>query len=98
MSAEKAVWLSSSLDAETSARLGQGGTVLLLAASQDALPRPNPLSIVPREGSDLTGDWVSNFNWVLSSSPLWTPLSPVIDNSILGWEAAAVTPDFVIAD
>ena len=45
----------------------------------------------------MTGDWVSNFNWVLSSSPVWKPLSPVIDGSILGWEAASVTPDFVIA-
>ncbi len=93
----KAVWLSSSLDDATSARLSQGGTVLLLAGSQEAFPRGNPLSIVPRAGSDLAGDWVSNFNWVLSSGPLWKPLSPVIDDSILGWEAASVTPEFVIA-
>jgi hypothetical protein len=93
----RAVWLSSSLDDATRARLNQGGTVLLLAGSREALPQPNPLSIVPRAGSDLTGDWVSNFNWVLSSSPLWKPLSPVIDDSILGWEAASVTPEFVIA-
>ena len=92
----KAVWLSSSLDDATSARLSQGGTVLLLAASRQALPPGNRLSILPRAGSDLTGDWVSNFNWVLSSSPLWKPLSPVIDDSILGWEAASVTPEFVI--
>ena len=86
-----------SLDDATSARLSQGADVLLLAASREAIPQPNRLSIVPRAGSDLTGDWVSNFNWVLSSSPLWQPLSPVIDGSILGWEAASVTPDFVIA-
>ena len=92
-----ALWISSSLDDATSARINQGGKVLLLAQSREALPRPNPLSIVPREGSDLTGDWVSNFNWVLSSSPLWKPLTPVIDDSILGWEAASVTPDFVIS-
>jgi hypothetical protein len=92
-----AVWITSSLDDATAARVNQGGNVLLLAQSREALPRPNSLSIVPREGSDLTGDWVSNFNWVLSSSPLWKPLSPVIDDSILGWEAASVTPDFVIS-
>jgi Glycosyl hydrolases family 2, sugar binding domain/Glycosyl hydrolases family 2, TIM barrel domain/Glycosyl hydrolases family 2 len=96
-SAVGAVWISSSLDGATTARVNQGGNVLLLAQSREALPRPNSLSIVPREGSDLTGDWVSNFNWVLSSSPLWKPLSPVIDDSILGWEAASVTPDFVIS-
>jgi hypothetical protein len=93
---EKAVWLSSMLDDETSARLSQGGTVLLLAADGGALPIGKPLRIVPRAGSDLSGDWVSNFNWVLSSSPLWKPLAPVIDDSILGWEAASVMPDFVI--
>ena len=93
---EKGVWLSSALDDATRARLNQGGTVLLLAASRQALPAASSLSIEPRAGSDLTGDWVSNFNWVLSSSPLWVPLAPVIEQSILGWEAAAVTPDFVI--
>lgn len=92
-----AVWISSALDDATSARLSQGGKVLLLAGSREALPAANLLSIVPRAGSDLTGDWVSNFNWVLSSSPLWKPLAPVIEDSILGWEAASVTPDFVIA-
>ena len=96
-SAVGAVWISSSLDGATTARVNQGGNVLLLAQSREALPRPNSLSIVPREGSDLTGDWVSNFNWILSSSPVWKPLSPVIDDSILGWEAASITPDFVIS-
>jgi hypothetical protein len=94
--AAKAVWLSSSLDDATSARLSHGANVLLLAANREAIPQPNRLRIVPRAGSDLTGDWVSNFNWVLSSSPLWQPMSSVIDGSILGWEAASVTPDFVI--
>jgi hypothetical protein len=93
----KALWLSSQMDDATTARLNQGGTVLLLAADGGAMPFAKPFNIVPRAGSDLTGDWVSNFNWVLSSSPLWEPLSPVIDGSILGWEAASVTPDFVIA-
>ena len=95
--AEKAVWISSSLDEAANAKLSQGGTVLLLAGSRDAIPAGGPLSIVPRAGSELAGDWVNNFNWVLSSSPLWKPLSPVIDSSILGWEAASVTPEFVIA-
>ncbi|MGC2400088.1 MAG: hypothetical protein WA510_09915, partial [Acidobacteriaceae bacterium] len=93
----KAVWLSSQMDDATTARLNQGGTVLLLAADAGAMPFAKPFSIVPRAGSDLTGDWVSNFNWVFSSSPVWKPLSPVIDGSILGWEAASVTPGFVIA-
>jgi len=93
---EHAVWLSSILDNETSARLSQGGAVLLLAANAGAMPGGNVLRIVPRAGSDLSGDWVSNFNWVLGSSPLWKPLAPVIEDSILGWEAASVMPDFVI--
>lgn len=92
-----AVWISSALDDATNARLNQGGKVLLLANSRGALPKTSPLSVVPRAGSDLSGDWVSNFNWVLSTSPLWKPLAPVIQDSILGWEAASVTPDYVIA-
>jgi hypothetical protein len=95
-SRQSAVWLSSVLDDATNARLSQGGTVVLLAARRDALPAGGPLTILPRAGSDLTGDWVSNFNWVLSSSPLWKPLAPAIDSSILGWEAASVTPEFAI--
>ena len=66
---ENAVWLSSVLDDMTKARLSQGGSVVLLAGSRDALPPGGTLTILPRAGSDLTGDWVSNFNWVLSSSP-----------------------------
>jgi Glycosyl hydrolases family 2, sugar binding domain/Glycosyl hydrolases family 2/Glycosyl hydrolases family 2, TIM barrel domain len=93
---EKAIWLSSTLDNETSARLNQGGAVLILAANEGAMPIGKNLRIVPRAGSDLSGDWVSNFNWVLSPSPLWKPLAPVIEDSILGWEAASVMPDFVI--
>jgi hypothetical protein len=96
MSQQKAVWLSSVLDDATKTRLDQGGTVVLLAGSRDALPAGGPLTILPRAGTDLTGDWVSNFNWVLSSSPLWKPLTPVIDGSILGWEAASVTPEYAI--
>ena len=95
-SAGKAVWLCSLLDASAKAKLAQGGTVLLLVGGREALPPGGQLQIAPRAGSDLAGDWVNNFNWVLSSSPLWKPLSPVIDSSILGWEAASVTPEYVI--
>jgi hypothetical protein len=94
--AGKAVWLSSLLDESTKAKLAQGGTVLLLVGGREALPAGGALQISPRAGSDLAGDWVNNFNWVLSSSPLWKPLSPVIDSSILGWEAASVMPEYVI--
>jgi hypothetical protein len=95
-SAADALWLSSALDDATNAQLRQGRTVVLIAASQQAIPSGNPLRVLPRAGSDLSGDWVSNFNWVLPSSPLWMPLAPVIENGILGWEAASVTPDFVL--
>ena len=95
-SAAGAIWISSSLDAATQARLAQGGTVVLLASTREAVTAGGEFTIVPRAGSELSGDWVNNFNWVLSSSPLWKPLAPVIDSSILGWEAASVMPEFVI--
>ena len=95
-STQNAVWVSSTLDNESNARLSQGGTVLLLASGPEAMTFAKPFEITPRAGSDLNGDWVSNFNWALPSSPIWKPLVPVIDSGILGWEAASVTPDFVI--
>jgi Glycosyl hydrolases family 2, sugar binding domain/Glycosyl hydrolases family 2 len=98
-SAPHGVWLSSTLDSAASDRLRQGQTVLLLAAGPgaiSAMPNAKPLRILARAGTDLNGDWVSNFNWVLSPSPFWKPLAPVIDSGILGWEAESVTPDFVI--
>jgi hypothetical protein len=95
-STQNAVWVSSTLDNESNARLSQGGTVLLLASGPEAVTFAKPFEITPRAGSDLNGDWVSNFNWALPSSPIWKPLVPVIDSGILGWEAASVTPDFVI--
>lgn len=62
------------------------------------MPSPGTtLAIVPRAGSDLSVDWVSNFDWARSSSPLWKHLAPVIENSILGWGADSVTPGFVIS-
>ncbi len=93
---KKAVWLSSSLDADTKTWLDQGGTVVLLADHADATAKEASLHIVPRAGSDLSGDWVSNFNWAESSSSIWKPLAPVMEEGILGWEAASITPDFVI--
>ena len=74
----------------------RGGPCCCWLEAARLCPQGGPLQIAPRAGSDLAGDWVNNFNWVLSSSPLWKPLSPVIDSSILGWEAASVMPEYVI--
>ena len=74
-SAGNAIWLSSVLDDATKAKLSQGAAVVVLAAIRDALPAGGTLTILPRAGSDLSGDWVSNFNWVQSSNPLWQSLS-----------------------
>jgi hypothetical protein len=95
-SGQKPIWVSSALDGETQTRLNQGGTVVLLANSADATSKGDSLHIVPRAESDLGGDWVSNFNWADFSSPFWKSLAPVIEEGILGWEAEAVTPEFVI--
>ena len=47
---EKAVWLSSMLDDETSARLSQGGTVLLLAGSAGPCQSESLCALCPAQG------------------------------------------------
>ena len=70
-----------------------GGRVVLFANSAEALPKSWPIKIQQRAGSDLDGNWVTNFNWVRKSS---TPFAQVAINDILSFEAASVTPEFLI--
>jgi hypothetical protein len=86
--------ITSSMDAETQRFLRAGGRVLLLADSKDAMPAGWPLKVTPRAGSDLDGNWISNFNWVRDSPP--SPFASVAFTKILGFESERVVPRFVI--
>jgi hypothetical protein len=86
--------IASALDDVVARRLRGGGRVLLLADSKDALPPSSPLKVTPREGSDLDGNWVTNFNWVRPSVP--SPFAPLAFTKILGFESEHVVPRFVV--
>lgn len=86
--------IASSLDAEVERQLRGGARVLLLADSKDALPAGAPLKITPRAGSDLDGNWISNFNWVRTDAP--SPFARVAFTKILGFESERAVPRFVI--
>jgi hypothetical protein len=86
--------IASTLDGEVLRQLRAGARVLLLADSGEALPAGSPLKITPRAGSDLDGNWVTNFNWVRDRAP--SPFSRVAFTKILGFESEHVVPRFVI--
>jgi len=67
----------------------QGAAVIVLAHATDALPAGSAWKVIPRSG-DLTGDWISNFNWLDTSRAPFSAFTSL--GSILGWPAAAVTP------
>lgn len=70
-----------------------GGRAVILADAKDALPPDANLKITPRAGSDLDGNWVTNFNWVRTDAQ---PFREVAFTKILGFEAARVVPRHVI--
>ncbi|HST53753.1 MAG TPA: glycoside hydrolase family 2 TIM barrel-domain containing protein [Pyrinomonadaceae bacterium] len=86
--------IASSLDDEVGRFLRAGGRVLLLADSKNAMPAGSPLKVTPRAGSDLDGNWISNFNWVRDSAP--SPFARVAFTKILGFESERVVPRFVM--
>ncbi|HEX8163598.1 MAG TPA: hypothetical protein VF538_17135 [Pyrinomonadaceae bacterium] len=86
--------IASSLDDAVARHLRGGGRVLLLADSEGALPQGSPLKVTPREGSDLDGNWVTNFNWVRPASP--SPFAPLAFTKIMGFESEHVVPRFVV--
>jgi hypothetical protein len=70
-----------------------GGRAVILADAKDALPSNSNLKITPRAGSDLDGNWVTNFNWARIDA---APFNQVAFTKILGFEAARVVPRHVI--
>jgi hypothetical protein len=71
----------------------QGSAVIVLANAADALPAGSNWKVIPRSG-DLSGDWISNFNWLDTSRAPFSAFASL--GSILGWPAAAATPQNLI--
>ena len=85
--------LSSVWDSVVEAHLRNGGRALLLLNAKDAVAPNAPFKLVARAGSDYDGNWVTNFNWVLADT---TPFKGVAMRPLLGFEAAAVTPAYIM--
>jgi Glycosyl hydrolases family 2, sugar binding domain/Glycosyl hydrolases family 2 len=92
--APRALVIAHKLDEEVEQYVRDGGRALVLADAKDALPK-GPLKVTPRAGSDLDGNWVTNFNWARTDS-LSSPFRAVGFTKILGFESEHVVPRFVI--
>ena len=85
------VMIASTWDDEVRKRLQNGGRVILLAAERQQLA-PG-LAVVPRDKSDLDGNWISNFLWVRKDRE---PFKAIGFDTLAGFETQAVTPNAVI--
>jgi Glycosyl hydrolases family 2, sugar binding domain/Glycosyl hydrolases family 2 len=86
--------ISSVVDEKVARHLRSGGRALILANTASALPANAPFKITPRAGSDLDGNWITNFNWVRDGAP--SPFSRVAFTKILGFESERVVPRVVL--
>jgi hypothetical protein len=85
--------ISSTLDDKVKHHLEVGGRAIILIDSKDALPAGEAIKVVARDGSDLDGNWVTNFNWIRTDA---TPFGDVAINKVLGFESARAVPRYVI--
>ncbi|HKQ06467.1 MAG TPA: glycoside hydrolase family 2 TIM barrel-domain containing protein [Blastocatellia bacterium] len=90
---KSAVMVATKLDDTVRKHLESGGRAIILAGAKDALPANASLKVTPRAGSDLDGNWVTNFNWI---NPNAAPFNDVAFSKILGFEATATIPQFII--
>jgi hypothetical protein len=81
------------VDNEVESYLQSGGRALILADSKEAFPANSSLKVTPRAGSDLDGNWVTNFNWVKTDA---APFGEVAFTKIPGFESDTTTPRYVI--
>jgi hypothetical protein len=88
-----ALMISPALDDTVKRHLESGGRAIILIDSKEALPASGVIKVAAREGSDLDGNWVTNFNWVRTAAP---PFKDVTLNKLLGFESARVIPRYVI--
>ncbi|HKP87923.1 MAG TPA: hypothetical protein VJZ26_17605, partial [Blastocatellia bacterium] len=89
----KALMISPSLDDMVKRHLESGGRAIILVDSKEALPANGAIKVAAREGSDLDGNWVTNFNWARTAAP---PFDAVAFSKVMGFESARVIPRYVI--
>jgi Glycosyl hydrolases family 2, sugar binding domain/Glycosyl hydrolases family 2 len=85
------VLITSTLNTRAKAALLAGGRVVLIASDhQEVAPG---IEIVPRSGSNLDGNWISNFFWVRKNHPVFGSIG---FEPLPGFEAQAINPPAVI--
>jgi hypothetical protein len=89
----KSLLIATTIDEQVNRHLRSGGRALILADSKEAIPANSSYKVTPREGSDLDGNWVTNFNWVKTDT---APFNEVAFTKIPGFEAVATMPRYVI--
>jgi hypothetical protein len=85
--------ITTMIDERVQRYLQNGGRTILLAGTKEALPANSAFKVAPRAGSDLDGNWVTNFNWIRADA---RPFKSVAVNKVLGFEAEAAIPRFII--
>jgi len=85
------VTIASVFDDSVKQALAAGGRVILIANDHQTLA-PG-VEIVPRTGSDLSGDWISSFLWIRKDA---APFAGLAFDTLAGFEAQAVTPGAVV--
>jgi hypothetical protein len=81
------------IDRSVQTYLRNGGLTILIAGTKEALPADSDFKVMPRAGSDLDGNWVTNFNWTRTDAQ---PFKSVAFNRVQGFEAEASIPRFII--
>lgn len=89
----KKLMIATVYDDAVERHLRGGGRVIVLANSKEALPARLPLKVMPRAGSDLDGNWVTNFNWIKRDA---APFRDVAFAPLLGFESSTTVPHYVI--
>jgi hypothetical protein len=89
----KVLVVAAKLDDFVEAHLHRGGRALLLLDAKDSVPASANFKVAARAGSDLDGNWVTNFNWARIDAP---PFGEVGFTKILGFEASRVVPRHII--
>jgi len=88
-----ALLIATKYDEQVERYLHDGGRAILLLNSADGLPASAPFKVKARAGSDLDGNWVTNFNWIRSDT---APFGEVAFSRVLGFESDSVVPRYII--
>jgi len=85
------VLITSTLDETVKSKLRAGARVILIAA--DPMTLAPGIVVAPRAGSDLSGNWISDFLWVRKGQ---APFADIGFDTLGGFETQAVTPAAII--